>query len=164
MGKNKVNIADDSDNLDDLLRDFQSRNEHRSDPNYVVEPVDLSTPLSDRFIKILRESSLETSVDEEVVEEPAPEPELNTGLVLLAEQYEKQSQQKLLLSRIFRWLAGIILLVAVVSFAAVAGYVWSGIAVAVVAVVFLIVSRMASSQAREIENIAAALVPTEESL
>jgi Flp pilus assembly protein TadB len=109
-------------------------------------------------------ASFNTSIEDEVVESSAPEPELNSGLVLLAEKYEKQSQQKLFLSRIFRWLAGIILVVAVVSFAAVSGYVWSGIAVAVVAVVFLIVSRMASSQAREIENIAAALVTTEDTL
>ena len=46
--------AHNEDHLDQLLRGFKSRNQFRSDPNYVLEPMDLTTSIPDRFVKILR--------------------------------------------------------------------------------------------------------------
>ena len=165
MARNSVNPDDtvnNGDNLDQLLVGFKSRNEYRADPHYVLEPVDFSTPIPDRFVRILRDSSLSFPELEETVEEPEVSAEPNTGLILLAENYDKNARSKSLRGRIFAVLAGVILFAAVISFSAFAGYLWAGIIVAVVAVVFLALSRSSATQAREIQEIAAALSQPEE--
>lgn len=153
----------DDQRLDQLLEGFKSRNEFRSDPNYVLVPVDVATPITDRFVKILRDSSL-GSVDEEIesVEETPAEPEANAGLVLLAEQYDKNSQQKLSRARTFNAIALVILLTAVITFAAMAQLILAGIVVAVIAIVFLVMSRSSAKQAEEIQQIASALTTSQE--
>ena len=165
MARNSVNPDDtvnNGDNLDQLLVGFKSRNEYRADPHYVLEPVDFSTPIPDRFVRILRDSSLSFPELEETVEEPEVSAEPNTGLILLAENYDKNARSTSLRGRIFAVLAGVILFAAVISFSAFAGYLWAGIIVAVVAVVFLALSRSSATQAREIQEIAAALSQPEE--
>lgn len=167
MARNSVNpddTVDNGDNLDQLLVGFKSRNEYRADPNYVLEPVDFTTTIPERFVKILRDSSLSLPdmEDPEEVLEPETEPETNSGLILLAENYDKNARKKLLRSRVFGILAGVILFVAVITFSAFAGYVLAGIAVAVVAGVFIVMSRTSTAQAHEIHQFAAALTKPEE--
>ena len=167
MARNSVNLdntEDNSDKLDQLLRGFQSRNEYRADPNYVLEPVDFTTTIPERFVKILRDSSLSFSELEEPEEvlEPETEPETNSGLILLAENYDKNARKKLQRGRVFEILAGVILFVAVITFSALAGYILAGIAVAVIAGVFIVMSRTSTAQAHEIHQIAAALTKPEE--
>lgn len=167
MARNSVNLdntEDNSDKLDQLLRGFQSRNEYRADPNYVLEPVDFTTTIPERFVKILRESSLSFSELEEPEEvlEPETEPETNSGLILLAENYDKNARKKLQRGRVFEKLAGVILFVAVIIFSAFAGYILAGIALAVIAGVFIVMSRTSTAQAHEIHQIAAALTKPEE--
>lgn len=167
MARNSVNLdntEDNSDKLDQLLRGFQSRNEYRADPNYVLEPVDFTTTIPERFVKILRESSLSFSELEEPEEvlEPETEPETNSGLILVAENYDKNARKKLLRGRVFGILAGVILFVAVITFSAFAGNILAGIAVAVVAGVFIVMSRTSTAQAHEIHQFAAALTKPEE--
>ena len=167
MARNSVNPDDtlgNGDKLDQLLLGFQSRNEYRADPNYVLEPVDFSTTIPDRFVKILRDSSLSFPDLEEAEEsiEPEPEQETNTGLILLAENYDKNARNKDLRGRVFGILASVILLAAVITFSALAGFLWAGIVVVVIAAVFLVISRTSAAQAREIHEIAAALTKPEE--
>ena len=167
MARNSVNLdntEDNSDKLDQLLRGFQSRNEYRADPNYVLEPVDFTTTIPERFVKILRDSSLSFSELEEPEEvlEPETEPETNSGLILLAENYDKNARKKLQRGRVFEILAGVILFVAVIIFSAFAGYILAGIALAVIAGVFIVMSRTSTAQAHEIHQIAAALTKPEE--
>ena len=167
MARNSVNLdntEDNSDKLDQLLRGFQSRNEYRADPNYVLEPVDFTTTIPERFVKILRDSSLSFSELEEPEEvlEPETEPETNSGLILLAENYDKNARKKLQRGRVFEKLAGVILFVAVIIFSAFAGYILAGIALAVIAGVFIVMSRTSTAQAHEIHQIAAALTKPEE--
>lgn len=168
MARNSVNpddTVDNGDNLDQLLVGFKSRNEYRADPNYVLEPVDFTTTIPERFVKILRDSSLTfpDMEDPEEVLEPETEPETNSGLILLAENYDKNARKKLLRGRVFGILAGVILFVAVITFSAFAGNILAGIAVAVVAGVFIVMSRTSTAQAHEIHQIAAALTKPEES-
>lgn len=169
MARNSVNhddTANTGDNLDQLLVGFKSRNEYRADPNYVLEPVDFTTTIPERFVKILRDSSLsfpDVEDPEEVLEtEIETEPETNSGLILLAENYDKNSRKKLLRGRVFGILAGVVLFVAVITFSALAGYILAGIAVAVIAGVFILMSRNSTAQAHEIHQIAAALTKPEE--
>lgn len=163
MARNSDETIDDNDRLDQLLRGFQTRNEFRSDPNYVLEPVEVETPLSDRFIKILRESSLGSEEEDIELAEPAPaEQETNTGLVLLAEQYDKNSQKKQARAKAFSAFAALILLTAVIIFAALAEFLIVGIIVAIVAGGLLLFSRSSAKQAQEIQQIAAALAQPEE--
>lgn len=145
------------DNLDQLLVGFKSRNEYRADPNYVLEPVDFTTTIPERFVKILRDSSLSFPELEETESVSEAEQESNTGLILLAENYDKNARKKLLRGRVFGILASVTLLVSVVTFSAIAGYLWAGIAVAVIAAVFIVLSRNSTAQAEEIQQIAAAL-------
>jgi hypothetical protein len=159
---NNDDTVDNGDNLDQLLKEFQSRNEYRSDPNYVLEPVDFSTTIPERFVKILRDSSLSFPALEETEETPATEPETNTGLVLLAENYDKNSRKKLLRGRVFGIVATVLLFVSVLTFSLLAGYLWAGIASAVVAAVFIVLSKTSTAQAHEIHQIAEALAPPEE--
>ncbi|MFA9277638.1 MAG: phage holin family protein [Rhodoluna sp.] len=167
MARNSVNpddTVDNGDNLDQLLVGFKSRNEYRADPNYVLEPVDFTTTIPERFVKILRDSSLSfpDMEDPEEVLEPETEPETNSGLILLAENYDKNARKKLLRGRVFGILAGVILFVAVITFSAFAGNILAGIAVAVIAGVFIVMSRNSTAQAHEIHQIAAALTKPEE--
>ena len=167
MARNSVNPDDtvgNGDKLDQLLLGFQSRNEYRADPNYVLEPVDFSTSIPDRFVKILRDSSLTFTDLEETEEslESEPEQETNSGLILLAENYDKNARNKDLRGRVFGILSSVILFAAAITFSAFAGYLWAGIVVAVVATVFLVISRTSAAQAREIHEIAAALTKPEE--
>jgi uncharacterized membrane protein len=159
---NNDDTVDNGDNLDQLLKEFQSRNEYRSDPNYVLEPVDFSTTIPERFVKILRDSSLSFPALEETEETPATEPETNTGLVLLAENYDKNSRKKLLRGRVFGIVATVLLFVSVLTFSALAGYLWAGTALAIVAAVFIVLSKTSTAQAHEIQQIAEALAPPEE--
>ena len=157
--------ADNGDHLDQLLRGFQSRNGSRSDPNYVLEPVDFSTSIPERFVKILRGSSLDSPeedefVDEEVVE--AVEPETNSGLILLAENYDKNSQKSFARGRIFGVVALVVLFVSSIVFSALAGYIWRGLAAALLAAVFVVLSRTSTSRGQEIKHIAEALIQPEE--
>lgn len=154
--------AGTGDNLDQLLRDFQSRNEYRADPNYVLEPVDFSTTIPERFVKILRDSSLTFPELEEPQVETETEPETHSGLILLAENYDKNARKKQLRSRIFTVLAGIILFLSLVLFAALAGYLLGGIVIAVLAAILLVLSRTSEVQAQEIQQIASALAQPEE--
>ncbi len=149
--------AGTGDNLDQLLRGFQSRNEYRADPNYVLEPVDFSTTIPERFVKILRDSSLSFPELEEPETVPEVEQESNAGLILLAENYDKNARKQLLRGRVFGILASIFLFVSVITFSAIAGYLWAGIAIAVIAAVFIVLSRNSTAQAEEIQHIAAAL-------
>ena len=164
MARNSVNgdAVNTGDNLDNLLSEFRSRNEFRADPNYVLEPVDVDTPIPDRFIKILRDSSLSFPEHEETDATIKPESEPNSGLILLAENYDKKARTKFLRGRVFAVLSSVILFVAVIMFSAYAGYILSGITVAIVAAVFLVLSRTSRSQATEIKNIASALNQPEE--
>jgi len=167
VARNSVNpddTADKGDNLDQLLVGFKSRNEYRADPNYVLEPVDFTTTIPERFVKILRDSSLSFPDMEEPEEvlEPETETETNSGLILLAENYDKNARKKLLRGRVFGILASVILFVAVVTFSAFAGYTLIGIAVAVIAGILIVMSRNSSAQAHEIHQIAAALTQPEE--
>ena len=164
MARNSVNgdAVNSGDNLDQLLNGFLARNEDRADPNYVLEPVDFSTPIPDRFVRILRDSSFpvnEADLKEEVVES---EPETNSGLILLAENYDKNSRKKLQNARIFSVIAGVILFVSVLVFSALAGNILAGIIVAVLAAVFIVLSRTSKKQAHEIHQIAEALTQPEE--
>jgi ABC-type glycerol-3-phosphate transport system permease component len=151
------------DHLDQLLRGFKSRNQFRSDPNYVLEPMDLTTSIPDRFVKILRSTSVE-DFDEEFssTQDEPTEPETNSGLIRLAENYDKNLRKKLARSRIFSTLAAVVLFVSVISFAALSGYVLAGIFVAVVAGVLIVLGRSSAKQAEEIHQIAEALVQPEE--
>lgn len=167
VARNSVNpddTSDKGDNLDQLLVGFKSRNEYRADPNYVLEPVDFTTTIPERFVKILRDSSLSFPDMEEPEEvlEPETETETNSGLILLAENYDKNARKKLLRGRVFGILASVILFVAVVTFSAFAGYTLIGIAVAVIAGILIVMSRNSSAQAHEIHQIAAALTQPEE--
>ncbi|MEY4532753.1 MAG: hypothetical protein RI926_522 [Actinomycetota bacterium] len=165
MARKSVNNDDtveNGDNLDRLLKEFQSRNEYRSDPNYVLEPVDFSTTIPERFVKILRDSSLTFPDLEEAEETPVVEPETNSGLVLLAENYDKTARKQLLRAKVFGVVAGVILFAAVITFSVIAGYLWAGIAVAVASAVFVAVSRASTAQAHEIHKIAAALTQPDE--
>lgn len=159
MARNSVNgdAVSSGDNLDNLLSEFRSRNEYRADPNYVLEPVDVDTPIPDRFIKILRDSSLSFPEIEEVDEVIETESETNSGLILLAENYDKNSRKKLQLARIYGAIAGVILFVSTLVFSALAGNILMGIFVTVVATVFMVLSRTSKTQAQEIQKIAAAL-------
>ena len=165
MSSNGDATSNSGDHLDQLLRGFQSRNEFRSDPNYVLEPVDLDAAVPDRFVNLLRSSSLlrseEIDVVEELEEAPA-EVETNSGLILLAENYDKNSRKKQARGRMFSALAGVVLFVSVISFAALAGYVLAGIVTAVIAAVFMVLGRSSAKQAEEIQQIADALVQPEE--
>ena len=165
MPRNSVNnddTANNGDKLDNLLNEFRTRNEFRADPNYVLEPVDVDTPIPDRFIKILRDSSLSFPENDaaEDVEETEPEP--NSGLILLAENYDKNSRKKLLRSRIFGALAAAILFVSCLVFSALAGNILAGILIIVFAGILMALSRSSKSQAEEIQNIAVALTQPEE--
>ena len=164
MARNSVNgdAVNTGDNLDNLLSEFRSRNELRADPNYVLEPVDVDTPIPDRFIKILRDSSLSFPEIEEVDEVVETEPETNSGLILLAENYDKNSRKKFLRGRIFDAIAGVILFASALVFSALAGYVVAGLVVLVVAAVFMVLSRSSITQAEENQKIAAALSQPEE--
>lgn len=144
------------------MNGFLSRNEDRADPNYVLEPVDFSTPIPDRFVRILRDSSL-SPLHEEVTEEViSTELETNSGLILLAENYDKNSRKKLQLARIYGAIAGVILFVSVLVFSAFAGNILAGIIVTVIAAVFMVMSRTSKSQAQDIQKIAAALTQPDE--
>jgi hypothetical protein len=162
----KSSNADDTveygDSLDQLLHDFRSRNEYRAAPDYVIEPVDMNTTIPERFVKILRDSSLTFPELEETVEDTEVATEPNSGLILLAENYDKNARSKSLRSRIFALLSSVILIAAAITFSALAGNLWGGIVVVVVALVFLIMSRTAAAQAREIQEIASALSQPEE--
>lgn len=151
------------DHLDQLLRGFKSRNRFRSDPNYVLEPMDLTTSIPDRFVKILRSTSIE-NIDEDVpsTQDALSEPETNSGLIRLAENYDKNSRKKQTRSRIFGALAVVILFASVISFAAIAGYVLAGIVAAVIAAVFMVLARNSAKQAEETQQIAEALIQPEE--
>lgn len=153
----------DNERLDQLLHGFKSRNEFRSDPNYVLEPVDVSTPITDRFVKILRDSSL-GSADEEIESSQATtaDPEAHSGLALLAEQYDKNSQQRLVRARALSAVALVILLTAVITFAAMAQFIVAGIVVTVIALIFIFLSRSSAKQAEEIQQIASALTTSED--
>ena len=159
MALNSVNgdAVNSGDNLDSLLSEFRSRNEFRADPNYVLEPVDVNTPIPERFIKILRDSSLSFPEIEEVDEVVETESETNSGLILLAENYDKNSRKKLQLARIYSAISGVILFVSALVFSALAGNILMGIFVTVVAAVFMVLSRTSKTQAQEIQKIAAAL-------
>lgn len=159
MTRNSANgdAVNSGDNLDNLLSEFRSRNEYRADPNYVLEPVDVDTPIPDRFIKILRDSSLSFPEIEEVDEVVETESETNSGLILLAENYDKNSRKKLQLARIYGAIAGVILFVSALVFSALAGNILMGIFVTVVAAVFMVLNRTSKTQAQEIQKIAAAL-------
>ena len=165
MARNSVNgdAVNSGDNLDQLLNGFLARNEDRADPNYVLEPVDFSTPIPDRFVRILRDSSL--SIEEDDAKEVAAEtePETNSGLILLAENYDKNSRKKLQNARIFSAIASVVLFVSVLLFSALAGYIVAGIIVTAVAGVFMALSRTSKKQADEIHQIAKALTQPEES-
>lgn len=165
MSSNGDATSNSGDHLDQLLRGFQSRNEFRSDPNYVLEPVDLDAAVPDRFVNLLRSSSLlrseEIKIVDEVEETPA-EVETNSGLILLAENYDKNSRKKQARGRIFSALAGVVLFVSVISFAALAGYVLAGIVSSVIAAVLMVLGRSSAKQAEEIQQIADALVQPEE--
>lgn len=166
LSSNGDATSNSGDHLDQLLRGFQSRNEFRSDPNYVLEPVDLDAAVPDRFVNLLRSSSLLRSEDDEVVavvEETPAEPETNSGLILLAENYDKNSRKKQTRSRILSALASVILFISVISFAALAGNVLYGIVAVVIAAVFMVLGRSSAKQAEEIQQIAEALVQPEES-
>ena len=157
--------SNSGDNLDQLLRDFQSRNEYRSNPDYVLEPIDLDAAVPDRFVKLLRSSSLLRSDDAEAsfeAEDIALEPETNSGLILLAENYDKNSRKKQVRGKIFSALATVLLFASVVTFAALAGYLLFGIIFAVIAGVFMVLGRSFAKQAEEIQQIAEALVHPEE--
>lgn len=165
MARNSVNddAVNSGDNLDQLLNGFLARNEDRADPNYVLEPVDFSTPIPDRFVRILRDSSFpvtEADVIEQVVES---EPETNSGLILLAENYDKNSRKKLQNARIYGAVATVVLFVSTLLFSALAGYVVAGLIAAVLAGVFMVLSRSSRTQAEEIHQIAEALTQPEES-
>ena len=165
MSSNGDATSNSGDHLDQLLRGFQSRNEFRSDPNYVLEPVDLDAAVPDRFVNLLRSSSLLRSEEIEIVdevEETPAEVETNSGLILLAENYDKNSRKKQTRGRIFSALAGVVLFVSVISFAAFAGYVLAGIVAAVIAAVLMVLGRSSAKQAEEIQQIADALVQPEE--
>ena len=165
MARKNDDTLGNSDYLDQLLRGFQSRNEFRSDPNYVLEPVDLNATIPDRFVNILRSSSFPPveDVDSSVPAEETPaEVETNSGLILLAENYDKNSRKKQARGRMFSALAGVVLFVSVISFAALAGYVLAGIVTAVIAAVFMVLGRSSAKQAEEIQQIADALVQPEE--
>ena len=160
MARKSVDNDDNTgtgDNLDQLLVGFKSRNEYRADPNYVLEPVDFTTTIPERFVKILRDSSLSFPELEETESVTEAEQESNTGLILLAENYDKNARKKLLRGRVFGILASVTLFVSVVTFSAIAGYLWAGIALAVIAGVFIVMSRNSTAQAEEIQQIAAAL-------
>lgn len=161
---NNEGSVNNGDHLDDLLRGFQSRNEFRSDPNYVLEPVDFNTSIPERFVKILRTSSLGAAEEiEEVVEvSPASEPETNSGLILLAENYDKNSKKKIFRGKVFGVIATALLFVATITFSAVAGYLWAGLIVSVVAAIFIVVSRTSTTQGEEIHQIAEALTQPDE--
>ena len=159
---NNDETAYSGDKLDNLLHEFRTRNEFRADPNYVLEPVDVDTPIPDRFIKILRDSSLSFPDIEEAEEIVETETEPNSGLLLLAENYEKNSRKKIQLARIYGAIAGVILFVAALVFSALAGNILMGIIVTVVAAAFLGLSRTSKTQAQEIQKIAAALNQPEE--
>lgn len=151
------------DHLDQLLRGFKSRNQFRSDPNYVLEPVDLTTSIPDRFVKILRSTSIaDLEEDFPSTQEVLSEPETNSGLIRLAENYDKNSRKKLARSRIFSTLAAVVLFVSVISFATLSGYVLAGIVAAVTAGVLIVLGRSSAKQAQEIQQIADALVQPEE--
>lgn len=154
------------DNLDDLLREFQSRNEYRSDPNYVIEPIDFSTTIPERFVKILRGTSLGIEDSETFNEEAdtSEQPETHSGLILLAENYDRQSQQKLQRAKISTASAGVLLFVAVIIFSALADYLWAGLALSVAAAGLLLWGRRSTAQADENQKIASALVEPEESI
>ena len=159
---NNDETAFSGDKLDNLLHEFRTRNEFRADPNYVLEPVDVDTPIPDRFIKILRDSSLSFPDIEEAEEIIEVETEPNSGLLLLAENYEKSSRKKIQFARIYGAIAGVILFVAALVFSALAGNILMGIIVTVVAAAFLGLSRTSKTQAQEIQKIAAALNQPEE--
>lgn len=165
VARNSVNddAVNSGDNLDQLLNGFLARNEDRADPNYVLEPVDFSTPIPDRFVRILRDSSLSIAEADEKEEASEPEPETNSGLILLAENYDKNSRKKLKNARIFSFIAGVILFVSVLVFSALAGNILAGIIVAVLAAVFIVLNRTSKKQAHEIHQIAEALTQPEES-
>lgn len=151
------------DKLDSLLRDFKSRNEHRSDPKYVIEPIDPNTTIPERFVKILRGSSLEIVDEDAVVEEvPVVEEEPTPGLILLSQNYDRSAEKKLLRSKIAVVIAAVILLVAVLSFSVAAGYLWAGLVLVALAAGFIIFSRVSRSQAYEIHAIASALAQPED--
>jgi hypothetical protein len=157
--------AHTGDRLDQLLRGFQTRNGSRSDPNYVLEPVDFSTSIPERFVKILRGSSLDprekhTLAEEEVVE--TAEPETNSGLILLAENYNRNSQKSLARGRIFDVVALVVLFISSLVFSALAGFIWLGLATTLLAAVFVVFSRTSTSRGQEIKQIAEALIQPEE--
>jgi Ca2+-dependent lipid-binding protein len=163
-GADNADTVSKGDHLDELLRGFQSRNEFRSDPNYVLEPVDFTTSIPDRFVKILRTSSLGAAeeIEETVEVSPATEPETNSGLILLAENYDKNSKKKIFRGKVFSAIATALLFIACISFSAVAGYIWAGLVVSVVAAIFIIVSRTSTTQGEEIHQIAEALTQPDE--
>lgn len=163
MERNSGEAVNANDHLDDLLRGFKSRNEFRSDPNYVLEPLDLTTSIPDRFVKILRTTSLD-DFDEEFSETvPAnTEPETNSGLILLAENYDKKSRAKSSRGRILNAIAVVILVASVITFAALAGYVLAGLATAVIGGVLLVLARTSTKEAAESQNIAQALIKPED--
>jgi hypothetical protein len=158
--------VENGDNLDNLLREFQSRNEYRSDPNYVIEPIDFSTTIPERFVKILRGTSLGLEDSETFIEEAdtSEQPETHSGLILLAENYDRQSQQKLQRAKIFITSAGVLLFVAVILFSALAHYLWVGILLSVIAAGLLLWGRRSTAQADEKNKFASALVEPEENI
>jgi hypothetical protein len=161
---NSEDTVNNCDNLDALLHEFQSRNEFRSDPNYVIEPIDFSTTIPERFVKILRGTSLGNDDSENFIEEAneTPQPETNSGLILLAENYDRQSQQKLQRAKISIASAGVLLFAAVILFSALADYLWAGIVLSVAAVGLLLWGRRTTAKADEKHKIASALVEPEQ--
>lgn len=165
VAQNSLNgdTANSGDKLDQLLNGFLARNEDRADPNYVLEPVDFSTPIPDRFVRILRESSVSLPEDTVADEVVVPEPETNSGLILLAENYDKNSRKKLKNAGVFGAIASIILFTSVLIFSALAGFILAGVFITVLAAVFMVVSQTSKKQAHEIHQIAEALTQPEES-
>lgn len=150
--------AHNEDHLDQLLRGFKSRNQFRSDPNYVLEPMDLTNSIPDRFVKILRSTSIDDfEEDFPSTQEVLSEPETNSGLIRLAENYDKSSRKKQTQSRIFSALATVLLFVSVISFAALSGYVLAGVVAAVIAGVLIVLGRSSAKQAEETQQLAEAL-------
>jgi cobalamin biosynthesis protein CobD/CbiB len=127
--------------------------------------VDFSTSIPERFVKILRGSSLDPLEEDEFVAEEAVEtvePETNSGLILLAENYDKNSQKSLARGRIFGVVALIVLFVSSIVFSALAGYIWLGLAATLIAAVFVVLSRTSTSRGQEIKQIADALIQPED--
>jgi hypothetical protein len=152
---NTDDTADNGDHLDELLRGFQTRNDSRSDPNYVLEPVDFSTSISERFVKILRDSSPTTLSEEVDVEEAidAVEPDTNSGLIQLAHNYEQKAQSLFTRSKIYTAVAFVILAISTFVIALLSGFAWGGLISIFGAGVFIVLARLANTKARNTHQI-----------